>query len=82
MSIVSTALSDHEKRLLAVRARRARELIGGDKPIGKSKLYQLINSGELESYLDGCARMIVLESIERRHARLLAKARDEDGRVK
>ena len=51
--------------------------------IGRATLYQLLNSGELESYLEGSARKILCRSIEayvlrrlaeeaKRRARLLA----------
>jgi hypothetical protein len=82
MSIASTGLSDGEKRPTAVRVPHACWMIGGDKPIGRNKLYRLIEDGEIESYLDGCTRMIIVESIDRRRARLLAEARHEDGRLK
>ena len=32
--------------------------------IGTTKGYELINSGEVESYLDGSARMVVVASLE------------------
>jgi hypothetical protein len=42
--------------------------------IGNTRLYQLISTGELESYREGRARRVTMESIERRIARLLAEA--------
>ena len=66
-------------RPLVVRPSVARRLLGN---IGSMKLWELINSGELDSYLDGRRRFITVESIERRIARKLAEARDENGRVK
>jgi hypothetical protein len=40
--------------------------------IGKTKLYALLDAGELDSYLDNGVRIITVESIKRRQARLLA----------
>jgi hypothetical protein len=40
--------------------------------IGTTRLYQLIGTGELDSYLDGRVRRITVDSISRRIARLLA----------
>lgn len=54
---------------LAVTPRQACILLG----IGTTRLYELIGKRELESYLDGRARRITLESIRRRVARLLAE---------
>jgi excisionase family DNA binding protein len=54
---------------LAVTPRQACTLLG----IGNTRLYELIGKRELESYLDGRARRITLESIRRRVARLLAE---------
>jgi excisionase family DNA binding protein len=42
--------------------------------IGNTHLYELIRTGELDSYLEGRARRITMESIERRVARLLVEA--------
>jgi excisionase family DNA binding protein len=60
--------TDHDP--LAVRPREASRLLG----IGNTRLYQLISAGELDSYLDGRARRITMESIRARVARLLAAA--------
>jgi hypothetical protein len=38
---------------------------------GRNRLYDLINAGELESYLDGRMRKITVRSIEQRITRLL-----------
>jgi hypothetical protein len=38
---------------------------------GKTKLFQLIRSGELQSFMDGSVRRITVESIEARIARKL-----------
>jgi hypothetical protein len=40
---------------------------------GRAYLYELINAGELESYLDGAARKITMRSI---HARIERKLRE------
>src|SRR6516225_3984719 len=55
---------------LAVSPRHACLLLG----IGTTRLYQLIGNGELESYRDGRARRITMQSIRRRVERLLAAA--------
>ena len=55
---------------LAVAPRHACILLG----IGNTRLYELIGNGELESYLEGRARRITMQSIRRRIARLLAAA--------
>jgi excisionase family DNA binding protein len=41
--------------------------------IGNTHLYELIRTGELDSYLEGRARRITMESIQRRVARLVAE---------
>ena len=48
----------------------------GMSDVGPTKGYELINSGEVESYLDGSARMIVVASIEAYVYRQRAKARN------
>jgi excisionase family DNA binding protein len=53
---------------LAVTPREARRLLS----VGNTHLYKLIGAGELESYRDGRARRITMESIRQRIARLLA----------
>jgi excisionase family DNA binding protein len=53
---------------LAVSPKEACRLLS----IGNTRLYQLVNSGELESYRDGRVRRITMASIEERVARLLA----------
>jgi hypothetical protein len=62
------ALSDIEP--IVVRPRIACRMLGG---IGAEHLWHLINSGELESYLDGRARRITVASIKAHIARQLAK---------
>ena len=65
-----TGHTDNQLEPLAVSPRQACLLLG----VGNTRLYQLIGSGELQSYLDGRARRITMESIRRRVARLLAAA--------
>jgi hypothetical protein len=54
---------------LLVRPRVARRMLGN---IGTERLWELINSGELESYLDGRARRITVASIKAHIASRLA----------
>jgi hypothetical protein len=54
---------------LVVRPRVARRMLGN---CGTERLWELINSGELESYLDGRARLITVASIKAHIARKLA----------
>jgi hypothetical protein len=42
---------------------------------GKSRLYELMQSGEIESYLDGAARKVSIESCNRFVDRRLAQSR-------
>jgi len=42
---------------------------------GKTKIFELIAAGELESYLDGRVRRITVESIEARIQRKLEESR-------
>jgi hypothetical protein len=56
---------------LIVRPRVARQMLGG---CGLERLYDLLNSGELESFRDGRARLITVASIERYIERRLAEA--------
>jgi excisionase family DNA binding protein len=58
---------------LAVSPRQACRLLG----VGNTRLYELINAGELDSYRDGRMRRVTMESIRARVARLLACAADE-----
>jgi excisionase family DNA binding protein len=55
---------------LAVTPRQACFLLS----VCNTHLYELIRSGELESYLDGRARRITMHSIHRRIKRLLVSA--------
>jgi hypothetical protein len=70
MSVPSTGLSDWEFGPLAVSPRVAAVMCG----CGITKIYDLIGSGELESYLDGSARKITTRSIRARFERLIARA--------
>lgn len=54
---------------LVVRPTRARELLGG---MGRAQFYELLNAGEFESYAEGAARLITVESIFRYIAKRLA----------
>ena len=56
---------------LAVKPREACRMLG----CGITRLYELINAGELESYRDGGARMITTRSIVDRVERLAATAK-------
>jgi hypothetical protein len=78
METTMPILTDQPQRALAdiepivVRPRIACRMLGG---IGSEHLWQLINSGELESYLDGRARRITVASIKRHIARQLEAAK-------
>jgi hypothetical protein len=65
MSIPSTGLSDYER--LVVSPRRAKHMLD----CGNTRIYELIKSNELVSYLDGRARKITVESIRALIARRL-----------
>jgi hypothetical protein len=65
MSIHFTGMGRDEP--LVVSPRRARILLD----VGNTKLYELIDAGELESFKDGKARKITMSSIKRRINRLL-----------
>jgi hypothetical protein len=64
----TNVLSDHER--LLVRPRRACHLLD----CGTTRLYELIDAGELQSFLDGASRKITVESIRRYIAKHLASA--------
>jgi excisionase family DNA binding protein len=49
--------------------------------IGREKLYQLLNSGELESYRDGGSRRILWRSIEAYVERRLKQEAERRGRA-
>jgi len=57
---------------VAVKPRVAAQMLGG---VGRKKVYALIAAGQLESYLDGCARRITVASINRYVARKVAEER-------
>ena len=57
MSIHSTGLGDDQP--LVVRPKTARRLLS----VGETRLYEMIASGELESFRDGGARKITTRSI-------------------
>jgi excisionase family DNA binding protein len=80
MSQLSTGLSRQEKRApsfsappLAVPPREASRLLS----VGMSRLYQLMRTGELESYRDGRSRRITMASIQKRMARQIAASAGE-----
>lgn len=56
---------------LVVRPAAARKMLGG---CGTATLWKLINAGQLESYAEGSARMITVESIRAYITRRLAQA--------
>jgi hypothetical protein len=56
---------------LVVRPRIARQLLGG---MCEESLWRLINDGTLESFMQGRARLITMESIEQHINRQLAAA--------
>ncbi len=68
MSIQSTGLGDDER--LVVSPRRTAVLLD----CGVTRVYELINRGELESYKDGAARKIVVASIRGYVERQLARS--------
>src|SRR5262249_4315805 len=61
---------DDDLEPLAVTPRQACMLL----QIGNTRLYQLIGTGELETYREGRARRITMQSIRNRVAGLLAAA--------
>jgi excisionase family DNA binding protein len=69
MSIHSTALGDDEA--LVVRPKRACRLLS----IGTTRLYELLDRGELESFRDGGGRWISATSIRTYIERQLERAR-------
>lgn len=66
MSIHSTGLSDDER--LVVSPRRAKHMLD----CGNTRLYELLNAKQLESFLDGRSRKITVLSIKAYIARLLS----------
>ena len=61
------SITDHFR--LVVSPRRARYMLD----IGNTRLYELLNSNELDSFLDGRNRKITVESIHRLIARRLTQ---------
>lgn len=59
----------NEVEPLVVRPAAARKMLGG---CGTTTLWNLINGGELESYMQGNARMITVDSIRAYITRQLA----------
>lgn len=55
---------------IAVRPRKAAEMLG----CGLTRVYELMNSGELPSYKDGASRMVLTSGIRARIARLLQES--------
>jgi hypothetical protein len=64
-------MSNSPNPSLVVRPRTARQMLGG---CGNERLYNLLNRGELQSFRDGRARLIIVDSIHRYIARHLAEA--------
>jgi excisionase family DNA binding protein len=58
---------------LAVKPRVAGDLLD----CGLTKIYELLQKGELESFKDGRSRKITVDSIRARIARLVAEAKSE-----
>jgi excisionase family DNA binding protein len=50
--------------------------------VGKDRLYELLNSGEIESYLDGRSRKVVLASVDAYIDRQIAQARGQFQRAR
>jgi hypothetical protein len=65
MSIPTTGLGDDDR--LVVSPRRARYMLD----CGHTRLYELLKNNELQSYLDGRSRKIIVASIHRHIARRL-----------
>jgi excisionase family DNA binding protein len=72
MSQMSTSLGHQEKPALAVPPREAGRLLA----LCLSEVYERMRSGELESYRDGRARRIPMESIHAYVARRRAASAD------
>ncbi len=70
MTIQSTQLGGDER--LVVSPRRAKHMLD----CGTTRLYELLNRKELDSYLDGRNRKITVESIHRLIERRLALTKD------
>jgi hypothetical protein len=70
MSIPSTRLCNDER--LVVSPRRARHMLD----CGNTRLYELLKNQELDSFLDGRSRKIMVDSINRYIAHRLAAERE------
>jgi hypothetical protein len=64
---MSKRSKDSDEQRLVVSPRRAMHMLD----CGRTRLYELIGNGELDSYLDGRARKITVESIHRHIERRL-----------
>ena len=60
--------------VFAVAPRKAKPVLGG-----QNRIYRLLNSGEIESYVQGRSRLIVVASIKRYLIRQLATAKPPSG---
>jgi len=72
-SYPSKSSKKSDKKLI-VRPREAGELLD----CGQSYLYELLHDGELDSFVDGGARKITVESIRRYIERKLAASKKQD----
>jgi hypothetical protein len=70
VSPYSTGLSDCEFGPLVVKPKEARRMLA----CGNTRLYELLNAGELDSFLDGRARKITIGSIRAYIAKRLQSA--------
>lgn len=63
---------------------RITDVDGGCKRanVGKDRFYQLLNSGEIQSYLDGRSRKVVLASVDAYIDRQIAESRDSFQRAR
>jgi len=60
-----------------VGSQRARELLGGDRPLSKQRFFKLVKDGEIETYLEGRHLKTVTASIEARRKRLIEARKSE-----
>jgi hypothetical protein len=68
VSIQNTELSDHER--LVVSPRRAALMLD----CGVTRVYEMMNDGKLQSFKDGAARKITVESLRQYVASKLTQA--------
>jgi hypothetical protein len=80
LPIHSTDLDDTEQLGLMLALSPKKAALALD--CGITRIYELINSGELDSYLDGHARRITVESLRRYQASRLAASRSGAGPTK